>query len=376
MNISTIAALQRLAQQQPQIPQPAAPLVGPGPFAPPGVGAPPLTMEPTFAPQAPLPRLDTGFIDSYSGQRPVEPVERKATFLEKLAAALTGFGEGMAGRGPEYLAYLTAERERPRREYEAKLEDYERRRTRGLEIAEDRQRRQQETLQRRADAQAERDYESWKADRGYLHQDARDAADRAFRLELEARRQREAIAEAARQERREREREARHISDQYFGLTKNKGLADEIGLYRAGLRDSLSPAAVRLYNDVTELGNKQMRAALAVSSGSGRGRASNAAVKVAEEVEASKGELIVFLQNFGRFTPEQRATEERRIRARIGRALGHLQRFPGQLEGGLDPNGWPWVKIPTPQGSVGLVPEGQPTGQQPQAQQPDPLGVR
>jgi hypothetical protein len=134
-----------------------------------------------------------------------------------------------------------------------------------------------------------------------------------------------------------------------------------LGRYWAGLKDSLSPAAAALDKRLAGLGDVKMRRGM---GGGGTGGASNAALKAVQAVEAAKGELIALQQRGG--DPRQ----ERAIRTRIDRAVGRLSAFPGQAQGGLDSQGYPWAKIWNGQQFVGIVPDSasSPGTQQPRAQ--------
>jgi hypothetical protein len=282
---------------------------------------------------------------------------------QRIANALIGFGAGVQGNGPEFLRQI----QEPQRRYEAQTADYNARRDalrlRGTEAALDRQERETARARRLADQEYDAEFQRESRRLGLADSEAHERLRQSFEL------QKQAAAFAAEEKRelareqRAREVDAKQIASRYFTATKNMQLSRELGRYYAGLSESLSPQAARLDAHVQG----------AAGSGGARSRtggASNAALRVAQEVEAAKGELITFRQNQGRFNAKQQQTEERRIRARINRAVGALRKFPGQLEGGFDANGWPWVKAI----GQGAQPQGQPQGQQPQAA-PDPLGI-
>src|SRR5262245_37327665 len=139
------------AAGMPLMPAPASPIsVGPA------FGASPELMASDVAPRAPLPALDTNFINQYAGAPPTPPVVQQPNFLDKLAGVLSGIAQG-----PQYGAYLREQRERPQREYQAQLERYQGRKAQGLELATRAQERQQAATQKAADEQSDREFKAW-----------------------------------------------------------------------------------------------------------------------------------------------------------------------------------------------------------------------
>src|SRR5262245_3863816 len=357
------------APQLPELPPPARPL--PIPIqAPQGPLSIPTGPPPDVAPAAPLPALDVGLINQLSGTAPMPPPP--ATKLQRITNMLIGFSEGAAGRGGQFLESLRE----PQRQFEAATERYQNRRADAIQYAEQRRQRQQEITQRRADEQSEREFKTWMARTGVSDQLALERLQQAHEVEKEARRQRFETERELEREQRRREDDARTIAGR-LGTGPGAApapIAKEVAEYYSNLRDSLSPAAAKFVNAQAQ------RARILASRGTGGGgtsRASNAALRAAAEVEGARGERIAFEQNRGRFSKEQQATEERRIQARINRAVGNTKRFPQQLEAGVDLNGWPYVKAWDGKQFVPLPGFGgqQQQGAQPQAA-PDPLGVR
>src|SRR5262245_10630916 len=301
---------------------------------------------------------DADFVDRYSGQAPTPPAPLSRA--QRIFNAIGGFAAGGEGRGGEYLEQLR----QPQRQYERQREQFEDRRTRGIELAERRAEREAEQSNRMAEAQDERDYRTWLQKTGVRDEQAQERLRQSFELEKQARAFRMEEARQLRLEQRQRQDDARGIAGR-LGTGPGAAppaIAKELGLYYANVTDSLSPNAARWQN-----AQARRMEVLARGGGGGTGRSvSNAAVRAAQELESAKGEFITFLQNRGRFNDKQQVTEERRIRARIGRAVGALRKYPGQLEGGVDSQGWPWVKV------VGQQPQfaqpGQPQGAQPQQQ--------
>src|SRR5262245_33581996 len=327
----------------------------------------PEPVPPRFAQPAPV---DTNFVNQYAGQQPTPPAPRSRA--ERILSAIGGFGAGVEGRGAEYL-YALGE---PQRRYESQRAQFEERRTRGIEIAERRAEREAELANRANELSYERDFKVWLSKNNDRSDEAKQRMAQMFTLQRDAN---AARLEEEREQRRERARrldDARAIAGR-LGTGPGAApaaIAKELGLYYANATDSLSPAAAKFVNAQAQ------RARILASRGTGGGgtsRASNAALRAAAEVEGARGERIAFEQNRGRFTKEQQATEERRIQARINRAVGNTKRFPQQLEAGVDLNGWPYVKAWDGKQFVPLPGFGgqQQQGAQPQAA-PDPLGVR
>lgn len=350
--------------QQPGLPPGLPPGAQPmmlGPLEPPNAPTSTFELPPGLPPLSPEGLLDQKTIDEYlsfAGPAPLAPTPRRAGKLERIAGAFTGVGEGLAGRGAQYVERLKEERDRPMREYERKLERYEDRRSQlglaGYEAAERKREREQAAIQRRADMQAEREFNEYLRRNDFVSDMAKEQLRQTFALEKESRRIRAAVVEAERQQRAQQERDARHTSDQFFGLTKNKTLSDEIGAYRAGLRDSLSPAAVALERRVTEMGNVDMARAMS-GARRGSGGVSNAAMRALAVFSAALEETRGAVSR-GDVRGEQAA------RRKLDAAYGRLSAYPGQVERGIG-DGWPWAK-----------PAGQGGGQQPQQQTQFNLG--
>jgi hypothetical protein len=139
----------------PPIPLPQVPGQGPSQFE----------YEPTTPPselfnfQAASQQLDPSIIEQFralAGPAPVAPAAPKPlSTLQKIALALQGYGAGVQGQGPQFIAQLREQRERPQREYQQRLEDYNNRQTqlglRGLEAAQSAENRRQSRAQFEAD---------------------------------------------------------------------------------------------------------------------------------------------------------------------------------------------------------------------------------
>jgi hypothetical protein len=144
----------------PPLPDGARPLPL-GPLQPPNTPTYTFNPEPDSPPVAPMPAQDTGFINSYAGERPTAPVRREPGLLEKIAVILGGFGAGYNGQGAQYVQQIREERDAPIRRYEQSLREYENRRTQAIEIDERRRDRQQARTQDAAEAQAQREFQEY-----------------------------------------------------------------------------------------------------------------------------------------------------------------------------------------------------------------------
>lgn len=200
---------------------------GPSPLAPvplaPTGGIGPLDMETTAAlaalqPQpvpAPLPGpVDADAIRSrfaaLAGPEPVAPVAGPDPLILKIARALQGFGAGVQGQGPQFLAQLQEQRERPQREYQAKKERFDTRRQelglmaeQAVMSAEDR--RMARTMQL-IDKQADRDFEETLSRGKIKGAEAVARMKEAFDLERDAKK-----AEAERLEREKKDAKERKV---------------------------------------------------------------------------------------------------------------------------------------------------------------------
>jgi len=188
-----------LALLQGRSPSPVAPV----PLAPTG-GIGPLEMDTTAAlaalqPQpvpAPLPGpVDAEAIRSrfagMAGPEPAAPTVEPTSLIIRIARALQGFGAGVQGQGPQFLAQLAEQREAPQREYRARKERFDARKQ-DLEFAGEQavlsaeDRRAQRT-QQLLDKQADRDFEESLKRAGLKSAEAIAQMRAAFDLERDAR---------------------------------------------------------------------------------------------------------------------------------------------------------------------------------------------
>jgi len=289
---------------------------------------------------------DASLINQEVGAAPAPPAPRSRA--ERIFNAIAGFGAGVQGQGPQFLAQL----QEPQRRYEAQLERYQGRRTEALERAERRAEREAAQANRANELAYERDFKVWLSKNNDRSDEAKQRMAQMFTLQRDATRARLEEERAQRQERRQMEMDARHISDQFFGITRNKTLSDEIGKYRAGLIKSLSPAAAALERRVTQLGDVRMNKAARI----GGGAATSKDAKLVEQFEALKRQLY----------PARRrgdTTQEDNILRRIEAVGAKLQAKGYEVGYGKDPYVLP------PRGAMG-----QPQAAAP-AQDGDVLGV-
>jgi hypothetical protein len=167
----------------------------PSPLSP-TFGAPPIQGEVEMRPMPPpLPGpVDAEAIRSrfagLAGPEPVAPTVEPAPLIIRIARALQGFGAGVQGQGPQFLAQLAEQRERPQREYRAQKERFDTRKQELATLGEQavlsaEDRRMQRTTQL-LDKQAERDFEESVKRAGLKSAEAIAQMRAAFELERDA----------------------------------------------------------------------------------------------------------------------------------------------------------------------------------------------
>lgn len=243
----------------PPVPGPAEPIglpaglpnvpLAPAPQA--SISTGPTGPLPEPAPVAPTEPLDLNLMRQIMALAPPEPTKPAPLSRgQRIANALIGFGAGVQGYGPQFLQQL----QEPQREYQRRLQTYQNERGRfgltALEAAQSKQERAQAERQRRADIQAQRDFEIQLDKMKFSDEQARDQARQAFQLELEARKEREA------QEKQQRALEAatekQRVAIENELRTKDgapSNIAREISEYTVGKRVTLSPAAEKWRGD-------------------------------------------------------------------------------------------------------------------------------
>ena len=249
----------------PPIPKPAPSM--PLPVSGPASTIMPPGPMPEMAPPAPLPALDTNLINQYSGPTPVAPTLQQPSFLDKLSTTLLGVSAGLQGRAPQYIESVREERQRPIREYEAALERFNTRRLAGVEAATQKQQREQERIQRRADANAEFEREQFLQRSKFRSEEARALAAQAFDLEKEREKERrqderDAARERAAEKKRRDDIATKLQLDKFASSSIANEIADSI-VYRKPLS-----AAAEKWRSVQE---RKLEAQLAAVRGGGSG---------------------------------------------------------------------------------------------------------
>jgi hypothetical protein len=202
-------------------------------------------------PQAPSAPIDRSIIDQYlalAGPVPTAPTPQRVSTLDKIAAALQGVQAGFQGRGGEFAAGLREQRERPQREFEAKQERYDARRTQlgleGTRAAQDAESRRQARVTAEADRQFDLDVKRRAQQLGFENEVSIAKLREGMELEREAKRQAFESDKQDKAIKAQRERDARAFEEE---LVSKDGvspkLAKEIAEYTAGIRTELSPAA-------------------------------------------------------------------------------------------------------------------------------------
>lgn len=187
-----LAVLQAL-QQLPQGTG-GGPTLGPAPLPPPTPDFIRFPM-PESPPPAPAAPLSQALINQYRALAPAPPTppppQAPPGLLGRIGLALQGFGAGVQGQGPQFLAQLRAEREQPQREYQARLERYNEQQAQfglaGIQAAE----RAEEKRQAQQSAIAQKRFEIDLQDRarqmGFTH--AEDMANLKFTLDQKLKRE-------------------------------------------------------------------------------------------------------------------------------------------------------------------------------------------
>src|SRR5262245_20853056 len=334
--LETLLALNRAGI--PPMPEPAQPMqiMPSGPMF-----APPNPIMPQPAAPVGLPPLDQNLIAQIAGP---PPVQQQPSFLDKLGAVLSGIGAG-----PQYGMQLREQRERPQREYQQ-------RRLAGTEVALRRQEQQQAEQQRRADSQSERQFQVWLKKTGVEDAEAKEKLRQAF--EIQKIRELERIADEKQQTqiKAANDKQARGIAAELIskeGAPPN--IADNLSQHIVN-GTPLSPAAekfrsVQANKALAQIARLQrLTGGGEGSGGGGFAGASKKAVNAVKQFEAAKQKYVEAVATGNARGKEQGGLELRRL-------FRALAKFP-EIETGYDQSGqYPYAKIRTPQGSIGLVPQ-------------------
>ena len=249
-------------------PNATVPLTTAGQAPVPQYGGPSQVVEP---PQAPLDLSAVRQLLATQAPPPTPPPTPGRA--QRIFNAIGGFGAGVQGNLPQYLEQL----QRPQREYQQQLRDWNAERSRlaqgGIEIG----LRQQEAKTRRAQEVSDRELEAEvrRETRRLNLSDAREQE--MLRDVLLSRRQREdderAAAEKRRVEKAQQERDARLIARDYGKLTDNPKIALELGRYYAGLTDTLSPQAAKFESAQNRLAEARALRQARIAAGGGTPKA-------------------------------------------------------------------------------------------------------
>src|SRR5689334_14992386 len=215
------------AQQLPNLPAPATPM-SLGPITPPQTPQFQLNTPPDLPPQAPMPAPNNSFIQNYSGPPPTPPAPLSKA--QRIFNAIGGFGAGFQGNGAQYLEQL----QQPQRQYQRQNEQYQARRTEGIQIDERRRERQQEMQTRAAERAADREFDLFVRKSGITDQAAIEQLRYVHEAERDARRFALDQAEQQRRERVQAERDARLMARDFTKIGARAETALELGRYYSG----------------------------------------------------------------------------------------------------------------------------------------------
>lgn len=353
----------------PLAPVPAGPLTPPG-----GPLLPPPGLPPEPAPVAPMPALDQTLLEQLTGPRPVAPAPQVDPLLLKIARALQGFGAGVQGQGPQFLAGLREERERPMREFKVATEQFESRRRRATEIAEEKRQGEQRDIQRRADIQSDREFKIWAQRAKITDEDARAQARQAWELQKLREQERIVDEKAAAQEAKQLKLKAADLASKYR-LAGAKEFSNELAERDLGLRDKVSSGADRWLSSHVQLEQARLNK-IAAGGGTGTGGVDKQTTRLVEEFNQARQNLIAAYARGDAKGQEQ-------FRMRLDQLARQLTGKPG-IEVGYGEGQWPYLKVNgVLQGAQGAAPAQQqaatpaPTAAvAAQGQQKDPLGIR
>lgn len=234
-----------LSSSVPLVPAPAPPINGGPAF--------PQTEQDiaaqSVAPTAPTEPLDQNLIRQIMSLAPPAPTAPAPLSRgQRIANALIGFGAGVQGNGPQFLEQL----QQPQRQYQQQLANYNNERSRlgltALEAAQNKQERGQAERQRRADIQAQRDFEVQLDKMKFTNETARDQARQAFQLELQARNQREAEQKQKDIEERQVRIAVGKAAQKYRDAGAKGAIANELANRDFNPDAPVSPAAEKWYS--------------------------------------------------------------------------------------------------------------------------------
>jgi len=359
-NIELLRALMALnAGDLPPLPRPAP--SAPIPLAPvPTLG--PLSTDTALAfaaqnPEPVPPRFitptlpDASLINQEVGAAPTPPAPRSRA--ERIFNAIAGFGAGVQGQGPQFLAQL----QEPQRRYEAQLERYQGRRTEAMERAERRAEREAAQANRANELAYERDYKMWLAKNNDRSDEAKERMRQAFINERDAR---QARLEADRDQRRELATFKRQIAlqiddrikayrDQGASIGK-KDYAEELARndFRMALEqigEKVPPLSAGAQKANTLVQAKVQRALRLAQGGGGGGAASRRETQDLQRRTAQAAAGIAALEKLKREAIEAPEAERGPILGQMRAMAATLQaQFPDLVETG-EQNNWSSARL-------------------------------
>ena len=296
-----------------------------------------------------------------AGPEPVAPTMQPTSMIIRIARALQGFGAGVQGQGPQFLAQIAEQREAPQREYRARKERFDTRKQElgvmaeraVLSAEEKRAARTQELL----DRQFEQEFQ--KGVRRLNLQDEREQ--QLFRDALLAKRQREDDERQAEENRRkegaQKTRDSRIFAKEYRKAGAGK-FAKELADYDAGLTTEISPGAVNWESAQTRIA--ELRAGRLQRGASGSGASSSAVQNTIAEFETLKNLAIQAAKSKGGSVQD----EVEAVRKATAGVVRKMARQPNLFEVGAGSGGYLYAK-PRQAGQASGAPA---PGPQPQEQ--------
>jgi len=234
---------------------------------------------PEAAPRAPAPPLDLSLINQYqqfAGPAPTPPVIQQPGTLDKVATALLGISAGLQGRGGEYAQSVKAERERPQREYQAKLDAYNSKIGElgllGRQTAERKQERQQAATQAAANEQSDREFKTWLRAANITDEQAIQQARQAFEIQKIREQERVADEKQAAIEQKQLRIKSAELASKYR-LAGAKQYANELAERDLGLRDKVSAGADKWLSSHVQLEQARADRQAGLARGGGGGAA-------------------------------------------------------------------------------------------------------
>jgi len=328
MNPNYLAVLQALSQ----LPRPRNEAqIAPDTLPAPSILSSPRLEPPPMAPSMPI---DQNIVNRYLamiGPAPNAPTPQPVGKLERIATALQAFSAGVQGQGPQFLAAIREQRERPQREFEEARARYDQQKLqlglRGMEAAQS----AEEKRQARQQAEADRQFEL-------------DVKERARQLGLQDEKEialfRDALTEKRERERRQAESEAAEVEAQAKMERDIRAQADRLFDDFKGAGGGISRAQAIRFAKYEVLGEpltaQDQKAYSRTVAPTKQGVAGDSAKNKLARFEVLKGQLGA-----------ARARGDVETERNILRNLDALAaKMPSYIETGYDPSGmWPYAKV-------------------------------